>query len=179
MTKLLSRPGSIGFGARKQQFAVRAVQLGIQPAGFSAARESTSSSIARASSSRPDNDARMRGSYERHNCRDDNTRSALTEANGRKTCSGGGNIGECLVSPMYARHADARINRAYRVVVDQLNGTVAATLCREDLQEAQYKNSTLDIATAVSQRLGNTPTVALQSYIPPEVFAEWRAHAGV
>ncbi len=30
----------------------------------------------------------------------------------------------------------------------------------------------------VATKLGNTPTVALQSYIAPEVFGAWRMAAG-
>lgn len=32
------------------------------------------------------------------------------------------------------------------------------------------------VATVTSAKLGNTPTVALKSYIPPEVFAPWNTH---
>lgn len=42
-----------------------------------------------------------------------------------------------------------------------------------------YKRMVSSVAKAVSQRLGNTPTVALASYINPVVFGSWRAHAGV
>ena len=42
-----------------------------------------------------------------------------------------------------------------------------------------YKKAVKQVATLVSQKLGNTPTVALQSYINPTVFAEWRQSAGV
>jgi phage-related protein (TIGR01555 family) len=40
---------------------------------------------------------------------------------------------------------------------------------------AQYKKAVKEVATVVSSSLGNTPTVALQSYINPVVFAGWRA----
>lgn len=40
--------------------------------------------------------------------------------------------------------------------------------------ERDYKKRVMEIAKAVSSRLGNTPTVALQSYINPIVFAPWR-----
>lgn len=39
---------------------------------------------------------------------------------------------------------------------------------------AEYKKSVMDVAKAVSKKLGNTPTIALQSYINPSVFADWR-----
>lgn len=39
---------------------------------------------------------------------------------------------------------------------------------------AEYKKRVLAVAKAVSARLGNTPTVALQSYINPAVFAPWK-----
>lgn len=38
-----------------------------------------------------------------------------------------------------------------------------------------YKKAVRAVAEVVSARLGNTPTVALQSYIDPTVFARWRA----
>ncbi|MDE2106749.1 MAG: DNA topoisomerase IB, partial [Patescibacteria group bacterium] len=40
--------------------------------------------------------------------------------------------------------------------------------------EAGYKKAVMAVAKAVSQKLGNTPTIALQSYINPVVFASWR-----
>lgn len=41
--------------------------------------------------------------------------------------------------------------------------------------ERAYKKAVLTVAKQVSQELGNTPTVALQSYIHPAVFAPWRS----
>lgn len=41
--------------------------------------------------------------------------------------------------------------------------------------EKEYNKSCHVVAKAVSQKLGNTPTVALQSYISPAVFAAWRS----
>lgn len=40
--------------------------------------------------------------------------------------------------------------------------------------EKEFKAKVKEVATAVSQKLGNTPTIALQSYISPFVFAEWK-----
>ena len=40
--------------------------------------------------------------------------------------------------------------------------------------EKEYKRSVRAVAKSVSAKLGNTPTVALQSYIHPGVFADWR-----
>jgi DNA topoisomerase-1 len=42
---------------------------------------------------------------------------------------------------------------------------------------ADYKRAVRDVATVVAAKLGNTPTVALQSYIDPTVFAKWRPAA--
>ena len=39
--------------------------------------------------------------------------------------------------------------------------------------EKAYKKAVMDVAKKVSAKLGNTPTVALQSYIAPEVFSKW------
>jgi len=41
--------------------------------------------------------------------------------------------------------------------------------------EKEYKKMVKTVATAVSKKLGNTPVVALSSYIMPAVFAKWRA----
>jgi DNA topoisomerase-1 len=40
--------------------------------------------------------------------------------------------------------------------------------------EKEYKKAVLAVAKTVSQKLGNTPTIALQAYINPAVFASWR-----
>lgn len=40
--------------------------------------------------------------------------------------------------------------------------------------EKEYKRAVLAVAKKVAAKLGNTPTIALQSYINPVVFAEWR-----
>lgn len=43
--------------------------------------------------------------------------------------------------------------------------------------EKEYKKAVKAVATKVSGILGNTPTIALQSYINPVVFAQWRTAA--
>jgi DNA topoisomerase IB len=40
--------------------------------------------------------------------------------------------------------------------------------------EKEYKKAVKVIAERVSEKLGNTKTVALQSYINPVIFAPWR-----
>jgi DNA topoisomerase-1 len=40
-----------------------------------------------------------------------------------------------------------------------------------------YKKQVREVAKAVASKLGNTPTVALQSYINPVVFSKWLATA--
>jgi DNA topoisomerase-1 len=40
--------------------------------------------------------------------------------------------------------------------------------------EQEYKKAVREVAVAVSNQLGNTPVIALQSYIDPMVFAKWR-----
>ena len=42
----------------------------------------------------------------------------------------------------------------------------------------QYKKQVREVAKRVAAVLGNTPIVALQSYISPEIFSGWRARAG-
>jgi DNA topoisomerase-1 len=58
-----------------------------------------------------------------------------------------------------------------------LGTTLAAETIRSlpaPKSEREYKKRVLEVARRVSSRLGNTPTVALQSYIAPEVFAPWK-----
>lgn len=43
--------------------------------------------------------------------------------------------------------------------------------------EAEYKKRVMEIAKIVSTKLGNTPIMALQSYINPIVFAPWKKYA--
>jgi DNA topoisomerase IB len=38
----------------------------------------------------------------------------------------------------------------------------------------EYKKSVLAVAKAVAERLGNTPAVAIRSYISPTIFAPWK-----
>lgn len=40
--------------------------------------------------------------------------------------------------------------------------------------EKEYRKAVLAVAKKVSDKLGNTPTIALQAYINPSVFAAWR-----
>ena len=43
---------------------------------------------------------------------------------------------------------------------------------------AEYKKFVKAVATKVSDLLGNTPTIALQDYIAPHVFADWKLASG-
>lgn len=42
-----------------------------------------------------------------------------------------------------------------------------------------YKRQIKEVATKVAETLGNTPTIALQSYIAPQVFSEWHLASGI
>ena len=42
--------------------------------------------------------------------------------------------------------------------------------------EKDYKLKVMEVAKHVSAKLGNTPVVALQSYIPPALFSSWRSN---
>jgi DNA topoisomerase I len=57
-------------------------------------------------------------------------------------------------------------------------GTTTALNLVEKMQAPKDKKSYVkavkEVATHVSKILGNTPTIALQSYIAPQVFAKWR-----
>jgi len=58
-----------------------------------------------------------------------------------------------------------------------LGTRTAAALVTSDppKTEKEYQAKVMDVAKQVSAKLGNTPVVALQSYINPAVFAGWRA----
>lgn len=62
-------------------------------------------------------------------------------------------------------------------------GTETAKRAMRDIatptSAAAYKRATKAVGTAVSAVLGNTPTVALQSYIDPTIFARWRHAAKI
>lgn len=45
---------------------------------------------------------------------------------------------------------------------------------KKPTNEKEYKKMVKEVAKKVADKLGNTPTIALQSYINPVVFAEWR-----
>jgi DNA topoisomerase-1 len=57
-------------------------------------------------------------------------------------------------------------------------GTVEAQRLVSELpvptNEKEYRKAVLAVAKQVAQRLGNTPVVALTSYIAPQCFADWR-----
>ncbi len=62
-------------------------------------------------------------------------------------------------------------------------GTKTAMLAMREVNaptnKTQYKKAVLAVARAVSTKLGNTPTIALQSYINPAIFEEWKEKANV
>lgn len=69
------------------------------------------------------------------------------------------------------RTKDFRTLMGTRTAMDEVAKTPAPT------DEKSYKRQVMQVAKAVAQKLGNTPTIALQSYINPVVFAEWRMAA--
>lgn len=58
-------------------------------------------------------------------------------------------------------------------------GTTAATTAINKIEAPSnfkdYKKKVMEVAKQVSAKLGNTPVVALQSYIDPRVFSSWRS----
>jgi DNA topoisomerase IB len=47
------------------------------------------------------------------------------------------------------------------------------------IDEKTYRKSIMDVAKIVSEQLGNTAVIALESYIDPSVFADWRMGSGL
>jgi DNA topoisomerase I len=67
---------------------------------------------------------------------------------------------------------DFRTLLGTRTARDEVASRPAPTNAKE------YQKAVMGVAKAVSTKLGNTPSVALQSYIHPGVFAEWRMSSG-
>lgn len=72
-----------------------------------------------------------------------------------------------------SRPKDFRTHVANHTAMDVMSVIPSPT------NESAYKKAVMEVAKRVSKKLGNTPTVALASYINPVVFAEWRMAAGV
>jgi DNA topoisomerase-1 len=64
---------------------------------------------------------------------------------------------------------DFRTLRGTRTAIEEV-----AKRKRPPKTQKDYKRFVRDVADVVSRKLGNTPTIALQSYIDPTVFARWR-----
>lgn len=62
-------------------------------------------------------------------------------------------------------------------------GTKTALAAMKDVpeptNEKEYKRAAKHVATIVSEKLGNTPAIAMASYISPVIWANWRQHAGM
>lgn len=65
----------------------------------------------------------------------------------------------------------------FRTLLATKTANDMVTQISEPTDAKSYKKAVLQVAKAVSDKLGNTPTIALQSYINPVVFAPWRQHA--
>lgn len=63
---------------------------------------------------------------------------------------------------------DFRTARGTSIAVEAMKGM------GKPKSDKEYKKAVREVAKRVSTALGNTPTVALQSYIDPMVFSKWR-----
>ena len=66
---------------------------------------------------------------------------------------------------------DFRTLVATRTALEQIAKTPAPANMKD------YNKAVKSVAVVVSQKLGNTPIIAMQSYINPAVFSEWQAKA--
>jgi DNA topoisomerase-1 len=66
---------------------------------------------------------------------------------------------------------DMRTLKATRLAHAMVHGSEAPK------SDKEYKKRVREVAVYVSSHLGNTPAVALASYISPEVFAPWRSYS--
>ena len=67
------------------------------------------------------------------------------------------------------RTKDFRTHIGTRTAIKAIAGMKVPTTFKE------YKKAVREVGKIVAKKLGNTPTVALQAYINPTVFAGWRA----
>lgn len=61
----------------------------------------------------------------------------------------------------------------FRTLLATTSAMKAVEAMPEPKNMKQYKKQVMDIAKAVSSKLGNTPSIALTSYISPFVFSKW------
>jgi DNA topoisomerase I len=103
----------------------------------------------------------------------------------RKTNAGPkGLIFETVNDRSLRKHSDAMDGGGFKTkdFRTHLGTSVASKLvasAKPPTDERSYKRAVRQIAAEVAAKLGNTPTVALQSYISPSVFSEWRMAANV
>jgi DNA topoisomerase-1 len=96
-------------------------------------------------------------------------RSALSGANGRLFSTNGRQLRNYTdkVSGGF-KPKDFRTAKGTNTAVKAMAGMKPPTTLKE------YKKSVKAVAAVVADQLGNTPTIALQSYIDPVVFSSWR-----
>ncbi len=58
-----------------------------------------------------------------------------------------------------------------RVATQEALSSIASMKAPTNMKE--YKKAVMQVAKNVSSKLGNTPSVALNSYIDPTVFGKW------
>ena len=62
----------------------------------------------------------------------------------------------------------------FRTLLGTRTAMSAVSSMERPTGDKEYRKSVMRVAKLVSERLGNTPTVALQSYISPVVFSDWK-----
>lgn len=65
----------------------------------------------------------------------------------------------------------------FRTLLGTKTAMAEAVKMKPPKNAKEYKKQVMEVAKKVSTKLGNTPTIALQSYISPQVFADWRIEA--
>lgn len=70
-------------------------------------------------------------------------------------------------------------SKDFRTYLGTSTAQAMVSSMKEPTSQKEYVKAVKDVAKAVSEKLGNTPTVALNSYIAPQVFSGWKQTAGV
>jgi len=82
-----------------------------------------------------------------------------------------------LLEYTHSKDGGAFKTKDFRTLLGTRIATAMVSKMRSPKTEKDYKKSVREVADKVAKQLGNTRIVALQSYIHPTVFSQWRAVA--
>ena len=84
-----------------------------------------------------------------------------------------------LLNYVHSQDGGGFKTKDFRTLIGTRTAVMAMTQMVGPTTQKEYKKAVRAVARAVSEKLGNTPAVALQSYIHPAIFGIWRLNSGV